>query len=185
MTGLGNLELQRALREAGISPSTVSVELLKAMGLGPERAEELRASPEAMARMGAFGTFSATPELAIFAAKELLAKHTREAAELFASLASMPESDPSYFTVRNDLYDKLTQVMQDELALREDYNRLININMETIKTFITEIREKVGPEYNKPAGGGYGGSLEGYAANSHRGVNAVMGSGSDYTISDT
>ena len=163
MTGLGNLELQRALREAGISPSTVSVELLKAMGLGPERAEELRANPEAMARMGAFGTFSATPELAIFSAKELLAKHTREAAELLASFASMPESDPSYFTVRNDLYDKLTQVMQDELALREDYNRLININMETIKTFIMGIREKVGPEYNKPAGGGYGGSLEGYA----------------------
>lgn len=177
MTGLGNLELQRALREAGISPSTVSVELLKAMGLGPERAEELRASPEAMARMGAFGTFSATPELAIFAAKELLAKHTREAAELFASFASMPESDPSYFTVRNDLYDKLTQVMQDELALREDYNRLININMETIKTFITEIREKVGPEYNKPAGGGYGGSLEGYAKRGAaiEGVNAAAG----------
>lgn len=177
MTGLGNLELQRALREAGISPSTVSVELLKAMGLGPERAEELRASPEAMARMGAFGTFSATPELAIFAAKELLAKHTREAAELFASFASMPESDPSYFTVRNDLYDKLTQVMQDELALREDYNRLININMETIKTFITEIREKVGPEYNKPAGGGYGGSLEGYAERGAaiEGVNAEAG----------
>lgn len=163
MTGLGSLELQRALREAGISPSTVSVELLKAMGLGPERAEELRSNPEAMARIGAFGTFSATPELAIFSAKELLAKHTREAAELLASFASMPESDPSYFTVRNDLYDKLTQVMQDELALREDYNRLININMETIKTFIMGIREKVGPEYNKPAGGGYGGSLEGYA----------------------
>ncbi len=163
MTGLGNPELQRALREAGISPSTVSVELLKAMGLGPERAEELRANPEAMARMGAFGTFSATPELAVFSAKELLAKHTREAAELFASFVSMPESDPSYFTVRNDLYDKLTQVMQDELALREDYNRLVNIDMETLKTSITNARADIGPEYNKPVGGGYGGSLEGYA----------------------
>lgn len=184
MTGMGSPELQRALREAGISPSTVSVELLKAMGLGPERAEELRANPEAMARIGAFGTFSATPELAIFSAKELLAKHTREAAELLASFASMPESDPSYFTVRNDLYDKLTQVMQDELALREDYNRLININMETLKTFITDIRADIGPEYNKPVGGGYGGSLEGYAERGAaiEGVNLMAGyAGTMYT----
>lgn len=162
MTGLGNLELQRALREAGISPSTVSVELLKAMGLGPERAEELRASPEAMARMGAFGTFSATPELAIFSAKELLAKHTREAAELFASFASMPESDPSYFTVRNDLYDKLTQVMQDELALREENNRMLEISLATLRTEILKLRSEEGPAYDRPAGGGHGGAFENY-----------------------
>ena len=149
-------------KDIGQLVQPMSPDILRQMGLSDETLTELGGMPEALGRAGGFGVVRSAPEFAVAAAKASLEKHTREAAELFASFVTMSETDASYYTVKADLYDKLTVILNDEITLRQENNRMLEISLATLRTEILKLRSEEGPGYNRPAGGGHGGAFENY-----------------------
>jgi len=149
-------------KDIGQLVQPMSPDILRQMGLSDETLTELGGMPEALGRAGGFGVVRSAPEFAVAAAKASLEKHTREAAELFASFVTMSETDASYYTVKADLYDKLTVILNDEITLRQENNRMLEISLATLHTEILRLRSEEGPAYSRPAGGGHGGAFENY-----------------------
>lgn len=149
-------------KDIGQLVQPMSPDILRQMGLSDETLTELGGMPEALGRAGGFGVVRSAPEFAVAAAKASLEKHTREAAELFASFVTMSETDASYYTVKADLYDKLTVILNDEITLRQENNRMLEISLATLRTEILRLRSVEGPAYSRPAGGGHGGAFENY-----------------------